>query len=194
MQRFLLFFIACLLACTPLKKIHWSKVGNRTAINAAGIKIATPPGQGWEFAAEYNGQQIKRINFRNIDQSNTYSATGHIRAVGTANKIKNSAQLAQLMQNYIRKGRTFTGGQLNTNIGQGCKYNCASYNFNAVKAGSRKFPNTTFNFLVSGYFFQHPTNNAIFEVMLSERFPIGQKSRLNKQAVDQFFKSLRFNY
>ena len=75
---------------------------------------------------------------------------------------------------------------------EGCAYECASFKFRGEQVVARDGFQEEFQFDGFGYWYLHPTQNAIFEVFFSERFPLGYSRKYQDATVEKFLRSLRF--
>ena len=169
-------------------------MGSLNVIYAPGLQINKPTSSNWETASEYHqGTAIKQLIFREaVPAESKHTAVAHVRAIGPKRGIIGAQGLATQMKKSFNLTRGLSNASHKIEVGRKCAYECVRFQFRGNRVDSGDGFQQEFEFHGSGYWYLHPTQNAIFEVFFSERFPVGFSRKYQNITVEKFLKSARF--
>ena len=174
--------------------LTWRSMGSLDVIYAPGLQVNKPTSADWETAAEYHqGKKIKQLIFREVVPGGSdHTAIAHVRAIGPRRGVVNAHALAAEMKRSFNLTRGLSNSSQNIEVGRNCAYDCVRFEFSGNRTGSKADKDQKFAFHGNGYWYLHPTQDAIFEVFFSERFPAEASRRYDNSTLRKFLKSLRF--
>lgn len=197
-QKFFLLSLALLLSSCSVSQrsqLDWEAMGVKGVVYSSDFLINRPSSANWEVSTEYHqGKVFKQLNLRElVPPSSNHTVFAYVKALGQKPNVTSAEGLVQSLEASADFTRGLKPLAHQVTKGKGCNYDCARFEFRAEQGVSTMDPREGFKFHGLGYRFLNPTENTVYEVLFTERFPVLSRRRYSNITVESFLKSFRFD-